>query len=445
MLQAFQNHLKQHFSFLFEANIGLAISGGVDSVVLCHLCKQIGVSVTLLHCNFQLRGKDSDADQKFVSKLAEDYHFPFWTTNFDTQSYKIHHKLSTQLAARELRYQWFEKMAKKCQLDYILTAHHLNDSLETFLINLSRGTGLEGLTGIPEKQQIYLRPLLPFSKVQILAYAKNNNLQWREDVSNKSTDYLRNKIRHQIIPELEEISSNLMSNFSTTIDYLKQNKQLVDTYVTERKSLIMSFDGVSNTHKISIEAVKKEKNYKLVLFQLLKQYHFSAWEDIYNLCDSISGKKVKSPTHTLLKDRDYLLLYPNTKSNSEVIRISETDKKVTLSDSEALKITFINRKDIFDLNSKENLLLDLDKVKFPLTVRRWKEGDYFYPTGMQGKKKLSKYFKDEKLSLVEKEQAWVLCSENNIIWVVNRRADRRFVTDKLSKGLFVTYRNLKKD
>lgn len=446
MLHAFQNHLEQHFSFLYKVNIGLAISGGVDSVVLCHLCKQIGLPITLLHCNFQLRHTDSDTDQAFVRNLAAEYDFPFYTVNFETKLYKKSNKLTTQVAARELRYQWFKKMAKKCQLDYILTAHHLNDSIETFFINLTRGTGLEGLTGVPQRQHIYIRPLLPFSKTQILEYANSNNLKWREDASNHKTDYLRNKIRHHIIPELEGISSNLMSSFSATLHHLQQNKQLVDTYVTERKSLIMFFDTILNIHKLSIEAIKKEKNYKLVLFQLLKPYNFSAWEDVYNLCDSISGKKVHSPTHILLKNRDYLLLYPVEKDNNDAeITILQSDKKVKLSDSEELKIDFMDDNGVSDLVSKENLLLDLDKIKFPLTVRRWKEGDYFYPTGMQGKKKLSKYFKDEKMSLLEKEQSWVLCSENNILCVLNRRADRRFVADKSSKGLFITYRNLKKD
>jgi len=411
MLIEFQEHIEFKFSALKKSKLGIAISGGVDSVVLAHLCHFSGIEISLLHCNFQLRGDASNGDQAFVKRLAEQYHIPFITTEFNTKAYVEIHKVSTQVGARELRYRWFKKMAKLYGLELIATAHHLDDNLETFLINLSRGTGLEGLTGIPEINDLYIRPLLPFSKEMILAYAEKNKLSWREDASNSDTKYLRNKLRHNVIPLLKEIQPNLLSNFNTTVTYLQQSNAVVKSYTQNFKNNFLTEDNTTGGFKISVGALKGEQHQQLLLFELLNEYGFSAWEDISELLEAQSGKKILSQTHILLKDRDLLFLYPITAKNNQTIQINSSDREVKITESEKLILKMSSAK---EAQKKDQICIDLRKVQFPLTVRKWEEGDYFYPTGMQGKKKVSKYFKDEKFSTISENQLKITYKELSI-------------------------------
>jgi len=228
MLQKFDQHITMNFPFLKESKLLLAISGGLDSVVLMHLCNQLKLSVSLAHCNFKLRNEESDLDEEFVIKLSQILNNQIFTIHFDTENYAQEHKTSIQIAARNLRYQWFQELVSTHHFDYILTAHHADDNLETFLINLTRGSGLEGFTGIPEKNGNIIRPLLPFSRAEILEYAKENQLKWREDASNASTKYVRNKIRHQIVPILKEINPNLLDSFSKTLTHLQESQQMIE-------------------------------------------------------------------------------------------------------------------------------------------------------------------------------------------------------------------------
>jgi len=422
MLSQFQQHINKNFSQFGNQKIGIAISGGVDSVVLAHLCLQSGYAITLLHCNFQLRGDASNGDQAFVKHLANYWEAPFITTEFNTKAYLEMHKVSTQVGARELRYNWFEKVAQLYLLDTIATAHHSDDNLETFLINLSRGTGLEGLTGIPEINGLYVRPLLPFSKEQVLAYAKQNKLQWREDASNADAKYLRNKLRLNVIPLLKEIQPQMVSNFNTTISYLQKSQAVVESYTQSFKNSFFEKEGTISGFKISIEALKKEAHSELILFEILKEFNFNAWTDIIALREAQSGKKVLSNTHVLLKDRDYLLLYPITKKEEKEFFVLDVEATIKLSDFEELFFNNITSEE------KETITVNKHKITFPLIVRKIKEGDYFYPQGMQGKKKVSKYFKDEKFSIPQKENTWILCNgDNEVIWVIGYRADRRFI------------------
>ncbi|MFD2823775.1 tRNA lysidine(34) synthetase TilS [Lacinutrix iliipiscaria] len=434
MFQTFQKHINQNLPFLQESKLLIAISGGLDSVVLTHLCHQAKLNFALAHCNFNLRGKESDADEEFVLQLAEDLDVEVFIENFDTETYAETNKLSIQMAARELRYHWFYELSHQLQFDYVLTAHHADDNLETFLINLSRGTGLDGLTGIPEVNENIVRPLLEFPRKALEDYAKNNNLKWREDSSNASIKYLRNKLRHEVIPKLKEVNAELLQNFKHTQHYLQASKSLVEDAVIRVQKKVVSVEG--NTIKFNIKKLQKYSNSKLYLYELLKPFNFTAWNDVYHLLEAQSGKQVFSETHRLLKDRTHLLLTEiYSEENHEAIQISEDDK---LKNIPLGQLTFETVKQIHEHN-KSTLYVDKDLLNFPLYVRPWQKGDYFYPFGMQNKKKLSKFFKDEKYSLIEKEQTLVLCSGEDVIWIINKRSDNRYrVSEKTKQILKIT-------
>lgn len=434
MLQKFKNHINTNFPFLKDKKLLIAISGGLDSVVLAHLCNKLHFNISLAHCNFQLREKESDLDEDFLIDLSQKSSNQIFTTKFNTTEFAKNNKLSTQIAARELRYNWFQELIEKHQFDYILTAHHADDSLETFLINLTRGSGLEGFTGIPEKNKNIIRPLLPFSRNEILAFARENKIDWREDASNASTKYIRNKIRHQVIPVLKEINPSLLESFAKTTKNLKESQQIIEDKIDEVSSLIIpKEDGIT---KINIEKINQLSNPKAYLYQLLKEYNFTEWNDVYNLLSSQSGKQVFSKTHRLLKDRNFLLLSKNIVSNEiEFIFIEESTSEIK--NPIHLNFEAVDKK---STENKQTIYVDKDLLKYPLIVRKWKHGDYLYPKGMQGKKKLSKYFKDEKFSLLKKENTWLLCNNNNdIIWVINNRQDNRFKINNLTKKAIKIY------
>lgn len=435
MLTAFKTHINNNFPFLKESKLLIAISGGMDSVVLTYICKESELTISLAHCNFNLRGKESDADEDFVVNLADDLDLEVFVQDFDTQSYANDTKLSIQMAARELRYAWFFELSNQLQFDYILTAHHADDNLETFLINLSRGTGLDGLIGIPEINEKIVRPLLPFSRSVIEAYAIGQNLKWCEDSSNASTKYLRNKLRHNVIPALKETNPQFLHNFLTTQKYLSGINEILQEATSKVFEDVVDKITEDEIH-FNVLKLKKYKNVETYLFQLLKDYHFTSWEDIYNLLDAQSGKYVTSVSYRLLKNRNHLILskIPNEENIGD-LKIDSFGEKV---ETPIGKIQFEIVDEITESNDN-TIFVDKDLLKFPLTVRLWKNGDYFYPFGMQGKKKLSKFFKDEKLSVLEKERAFVLCTDDKVVWVLSKRLDNRFkVTSKTKTILKIT-------
>ncbi|GAA4282308.1 tRNA lysidine(34) synthetase TilS [Gaetbulibacter aestuarii] len=426
MLEAFQNHIHNKLAFLRERKLLIAISGGVDSVVLAHLCARSGFNFLLAHCNFNLRGDESDADEDFISDLADDLDKEVFIQHFDTKAYAEEHKCSIQMAARELRYDWFTELAEQLHFDYILTAHHADDNLETFLINFSRGTGLEGLTGIPEVNGLFVRPLLPFSNDSIRSFAENNKIAWREDSSNVSVKYLRNKLRHEVIPILKEINPSLLESFQNTLDNLNDTADIVEESVQAvLNRAIISIDSYKVVYNIA--KFSKLNNPKAYLFEIFKSYGFKAWDDVLNLLDAQPGKFVHSDSHRLIKDRECLILTDAQPSDFKCVKINNFNKKIKTPFG---KLSFSEVKNTG--SETENLIfIDGDVLQMPLVLRSRKEGDVFYPKGMTGKKTLSKYFKDEKFSLVDKEQALLLCSGKDIVWILGKRADDRFkVTDK---------------
>ena len=431
MIQKISNHINSNLPFLKGKKLLVAISGGIDSVALTHLLSELDFNISLAHCNFNLRGKESDLDEDFVNKLGSKLEIPVFTTQFNTEVFAKENKQSTQIAARSLRYNWFEKLEKEHSFDYVLTAHHADDNLETFLINLTRGTGLSGFTGIPEINGRIVRPLLTFSRREILTFIKENKIDWREDKSNAQTKYIRNKIRHKVVPFLKEINPSLLNTFAKTTEYLKESQHIIEDRIKKVASEVLTID--KNTIAINIQKVEKLSNPKAYLYQLLKAYNFTEWNDIYNLLYAQSGKQVLSKTHTLLKDRKSLVLFKNINSNNtETIFIQKTELEITKPIH--LKIENVIEK---SRKNKEIIFIDTEKCVFPLQLRKWQNGDFFYPSGMTGKKKLSKYFKDEKFSLFEKLNTWLLCNNNNdIIWIIGHREDARFEMTSQTNSLF---------
>lgn len=425
MEKLFLNHLKKNFPSISVSKLIIAVSGGVDSIVLFHLCLKLKLNFFVAHCNFKLREKESDLDEKFVRDLAIKHNIKFYTKSFNTKKLSNNDNKSIQMVARELRYSWFEELSKELNIKHILTAHHLDDSLETFLINLSRGSGIDGLLGIPKVNDTVFRPLLIFKKDEILSYAKENKITWREDSSNKKNEYLRNQIRLEVLPKLKEINPNLLENFSKSIDRLQQSKSIIkdkmDSFISD-----VSFTRDENIY-FEINKIKQVSNIDAYLYELLKKYNFTQWDDIRDLLDSQSGKQIVSKTHKLLKDRDHLILAKNSELENKPLLINKSSKEVVVSAGK-IKVSIAKKISKQDLDV---IYLDSAKLDFPLRVRNVLSGDYFYPFGMNGKKKVSKYLKDKKTSVFDKDKVLILeTSKNKIIWVVGMRLDDRFsVTD----------------
>ncbi|KJD36305.1 potassium ABC transporter ATPase [Tamlana sedimentorum] len=431
--EIFKKHITKNLNFLTKSKVIIAISGGIDSVVLTHLCHKIGLNIALAHCNFNLRGNESDADETFVETLAESLGLEVFIQNFDTTLYAKEHKRSIQMAARELRYNWFDELSSQLKFDYILTAHHADDNLETFLINFTRGTGIEGLTGIPEINGKFVRPLLHFSSDDIELYANANSIKWRDDSSNKSVKYLRNKLRHEVIPILKEINPSLLQSFQSTLNNLQDSSTIINDKIDE--FLNKTIETISeNEVRFKISEFKKTKHPKAYLFEALKEFGFTEWDDIVSLLDAQPGKQVFSNEFRLIKDRDYLLLTKKeVEQFSETTISSITDKVETPFGT--LSFAEIDAVETNIKTAKNIIYVDKNTLEFPLTIRKKEEGDVFFPIGMQGKKKLSKYFKDEKFSLIDKENTLLLCSKNQIVWIVNKRADDRFKVTKNTKQI----------
>ena len=429
MIEKLRTHLNIEFPFLEGKKLLLATSGGLDSMVMVHLLHKLNYDIAIAHCNFQLRGIESFEDQNFVQNYANDNAIPFFLNQFDTKAFAEDYKLSTQVAARELRYQWFYEILEEAQLDYVVTAHHANDNLETFFIHLLRGSGLDGFVGIPEQNDKIIRPLLPFSRDELFAFAIENKIRWREDSSNASDKYLRNKIRHDLIPILMEMNPYFLFTFHKTQQHLQESKALVEDASRMFYEQVVTTKG-DEIH-FNLNKLKARSNYNAYLYQWLKEYGFTAWDDIYDLVDCQAGKQVFSSQFRIMKDRDHLILtYRNQKDLNEEYLINETDKEVNF----PIKIKFY-RSTTLSESKNTSIFVDQGRLHYPLVLRRWKQGDVFQPHGMGGKsKKVSKFFKDEKMSLVEKENCWILTSNDQVVWIVGLRQDERFKVTPTTKS-----------
>ena len=427
MLTAFNTHIENNFSGLTNQKILLAVSGGVDSMVLADLCLKSDFNISIAHCNFKLRGDESDADERFVLEFAKSNNLTVYSDHFDTADYVERNKLSVQMAARKLRYDFFDKLRNEHLFDAVLTAHHADDNLETFFINLSRGSGLDGLVGIPNKNKYVIRPLLLFTRAQILEYASENKLKWREDSSNASLYYQRNHLRHELMPALKAIYPSIINALQSTQNYLKSSQDLLQNHIKAISDEVIEYSNTSEKH-YSVSALKNLNPLRSYIFPLFHCYGFTDFDELYNLIDAQTGKQIHSKTHSLLKDRSVLILtkkslnkkfYQKIEAENSTVRIYEYGISLKLENPIELGVSNHN-----------TLFLDADKVQFPLVLRTWREGDYFYPSGMSGKKKMSKFFKDQKLSIIEKSKVLLLCSNDAVIWVLGMRSDARFLADK---------------
>jgi tRNA(Ile)-lysidine synthase len=418
MIKRFEKYYQNQHLFAKTDKILLAVSGGRDSVAMVYLFQAAQLNFGIAHCNFKLRGKDSDKDEKFVFDLAKKLKVPFYKISFDTKTYAKTNKLSTQMAARELRYRWFAEIKEKNNFQYIATAHHKNDVAETLLINLAKGTGLSGLHGIKNKVGAIIRPLLCFNRGEIDALIEENKLLFREDKSNEETKYVRNKVRHKIIPELEKINPSFIETIFNETQHFGELEQLLEIKINEDKKKCWKVlkDG---TIEVEIENLLMLKPLKTYLFYFLKPYGFNA-EDVIDVMNSLgkqSGKKFSSSTHQLVKDRNKLIISTiRQKERTEfVIEKLEDFKKLPIS----IEAKMVAKNQLKTIKKDKHLAyLNAEKVIFPLVLRKWKTGDKFKPFGMKGMKKLSDFFVDEKFSLVEKEKVWILTANNKIVWVV---------------------------
>lgn len=427
MVTAFKKHIAAHFPALADQKILVACSGGLDSIVLLHLLQKIGFTLGVAHCNFKLRGAHSDADLSFVETIAANLGVQVFTTVFDTKAYAKTQGVSTQVAARELRYEWFYSTARANGYDRIATGHHADDDLETFFINLSRVTGLRGLTGIASNTEQLIRPLLPFSRAQIMQFAKKQELFWREDSSNSTRDYLRNKLRLDVIPAFKGVNKTVLQNFQQTQQHLKESQALLEDYITLVTKLVVSHTDAG--YEIDIKQLQALPNTNTLLFELLYSYGFTDFKAIASILESEVGKKVLSKQYVLHKDRNYLVL--TTKEQVVDPRVYCIDAKQQ-SCTIPIKLNFTKVAQVGE-HEPNSLYVDAAKLRYPLKVRAWRLDDVFHPFGMKGKKKLTKFFKDEKLSLLSKNSVWVLESGDEIVWVIGLRPDDRYKVTSATK------------
>lgn len=434
MKRAVERFIEQNGLFSKRDKLLVGLSGGADSVALAHLLVECGYDCVAAHCNFHLRGEESDRDERFVAELAERLGIPLEKVDFDTEGYAEQHKVSIEMAARELRYDWFEKVRKERACDYVAVAHHSDDLVETFLINLSRGAGIHGLSGIKPKNGKIVRPLLSVSRAEVMNYLSEHGLEHVEDSTNAESVYVRNKFRNEIIPKMEEVNPSFKRAVLQAAENLAEAESFVEKAVADVKSRVVSRDG--NLLKISMSGLAKSENARFVLYEILSEFGFSAAvvDDVVRSFESISGKQFFSPKYRLIRDRDCLLVAERSDGCADAEYYIE-EAAESLSVPVRAEIRRLSADEFEVKRDKRFCFLDADKLKFPLVLRKWREGDYFVPFGMKNRKKVSDFFIDRKMSLLEKEAVWLLVSDGDVVWVVGERSDDRFKVDANTKNV----------
>jgi tRNA(Ile)-lysidine synthase len=440
LLQDFKNFIAT--PVLQHAKFGVAVSGGIDSVVLCELCAQAGINFFIVHCNFKLRGGESERDEQFVRTLAKKYGVKILVKEFDTEKYAAENKLSIQVTARDLRYQWFSDLHRQDKNTYILLAHHANDDIETMMMNFFRGTGIEGLTGMPLLSYHYcLRPLLNNTRKQIQEFAAECHLSWVEDSSNQSSKYARNFFRNELMPMLKKVYPMVEENLLDNIRRFKSIDALYKIGVDKLKEEI--FEKNASGVIIPIHKLKPYQHTSLI-YEIIKDYGFGEKQvdEISKLMDSESGRYIENEFYQVIRHRKNLIITQKQSSVQTAAAIEKHTKQTRLAENDfSIRLYSI---DNLKLNKAETVAqLDAGLVSFPLLIRKWKEGDYFYPLGLRKKKKLSRFFIDQKLSRTDKEKIWIVESESRIIWVAGLRIDDRFkITPSTKEVLELSISNL---
>jgi len=428
--------------FSREDNILLAVSGGIDSMVMAYLFHQGKFRFAIAHCNFGLRGQDSEDDAEFVRKTASHWQVPFFLEKFPTSAYAAERGISIQMAARDLRYAWFDEIRVKHQFDFVATAHHLDDQVETFLINLIRGTGIAGLHGIPVKSGSIIRPMMFAFREEIEQFALRYKVNYRMDLSNSETKYTRNKIRHEVIPLLRRINPEFRQGLTGSIRrfhaFEKVGEQAIGTWLSQNQTT----DGTNLS--LAVGLLKSDLPMEPYVWKWMSGFGFNETQ-VSNLiaCMDVNARKIfTSPTHRLVKERGWLRISPITNiGREESVKIQLFVKKKKIRNPLNLLFKRIAEVAGYEIPATRNTAsLNFGKLQFPLVVRKWEPGDTFYPLGMKKKKKLSDFFIDQKFTLTEKEQAWLLCSGKDIVWIIGHRIDHRFrVTPVTREILLVEY------
>jgi len=447
MFDSFLTFINRQGVNLSKQKTLLTVSGGVDSIVMANLFHKAGLAAGIAHCNFGLRGEESMLDEMFVRQLGDQYNLPVFVKRFETKNYAKEHAVSTQMAARDLRYAWFEEIREKNAFDWIATAHHASDSLETALLNLARGTGISGLHGIQFQNRLLLRPILFAEKKEILAYARANMLTWRDDVSNDSLDYKRNIVRHKIIPVLKELNPSLESTFKVTSERIRAADILLTEYLDAWKRAAVRSE--EDEIFISIPALLSESEPAYRLWSVLSGYGFSYIQtgQIIKSIYAVSGKIFYSESHSLLKDRGNLILKPIFVKNLLPQPVFVTEKNGSFTFGDGILHLESEQKSTTSFDGKQDYIIhvDEDQLLFPLTVRKWLPGDICYPLGMKGKrKKISDILVDKKMNLYQKEKVHVLVNGNGeIIWVVGIRMDERYkISDETKNATKITWEQI---
>lgn len=440
LLNSFKEFIVREKLFHQQDQLLVAVSGGLDSIVLCELCKQAGFSFSIAHCNFQLRGEESERDEQFVKDLAGKFGVHFYVKKFDTNIYAVENKISIQEAARELRYNWFQELVERLKKNqkptWLLTAHHADDNVETQLMNLFKGTGIQGLRGMDPKRSFIVRPLLFASRVELAQFAENYKLTWMEDSSNALEKYSRNYFRHSVIPLIEKVypaaNENLKENLTRFREVFDLYKQAI---LVHKKKLL-----VEKNNEIHIPVLKLLKTVPLtsILYEIIEPYGFSSKQtnEVVKLLNSESGRVVSSSTHRIIKNRNWLIIAPLQDKESQLIILVDENAKVDFENG-CLSLRFLPG--AVQTSSPDIAHLDAKQIQFPMILRKWKTGDYFYPLGMQKKKKISRFLIDQKISKTGKEKIWVIEMNKKIIWVIGLRIDDRFkITPQTTQTLRIT-------
>jgi tRNA(Ile)-lysidine synthase len=420
--KAFLQFIQQQQLFTKNSTLLVATSGGADSMVLCHLLQRQGFNFAMAHCNFNLRGPESDADAAFVKKYAQQNNITCYLQSFNTTQYAQQHQQSIEEAARNLRYNYFSQLATQYNFDYILTAHHANDQVETIVMHFFRGTGIAGLRGIKPKRDTIVRPLLFATKVDILSYATTHQISFVTDSSNANNMYTRNLFRNEILPLVEKAYPNAFNNILNNASrFLETENFLAHALAKQQKKLITHS---STEEMVPVLLLQQQKNIQQFLQQWLQPKNFANTQlsGIVNLLTAETGKYICSPTHRIFKNRKWLVVTTLQTQQAQQVLIENTTTNLPF----ALGVLQLQQQ-LFNPNiTQQNIAqINLSKINYPLILRKPKVGDYFYPLGLPHKKKLSKFFTDNKLSLTQKENIWVIESNKKIIWVVGMRIDDR--------------------
>ncbi|MGQ8337964.1 tRNA lysidine(34) synthetase TilS [Sunxiuqinia sp. A32] len=435
----FQQYIEKEKLFSPTDKIILAVSGGVDSMVMMELFRQLNLDFVVAHCNFRLRGHESDADEIFMRDYCGENAIELFVNHFDTLEYAKLEGISIEMAARELRYNWFNELIESLQYDLLATAHHQDDLVETMLINLSRGTGIRGLSGIQPKTGKIIRPLLFANRIQIMNFASSAQISFREDSSNEELVYQRNLIRHKIIPLFEEINPAFRKNLNRTASILRETESIYQQKIEEEIDRIIVDNN--DSYKISIDLLSESKSKNTVLFELLhpKGFNNDQVREIIQSLDGEAGKTFFSKTHRLVKDRKFLLLTRIEETSANRFYIEED----CLSIENPISLSFEHFEKKLDFRfstSRQIAEFDADLLKFPLIIKKWDQGEYFQPLGMEGFKKISDFFVDEKISIPQKENTWILYSGSKVVWIIGKRMDNRFkITENTQKVFRIIY------